>query len=188
MKYFLVSFAILLLGCSMPGVGELEERVDDVEAAAVYDDSDMIDRIDDVEGDVELLDERVTAIEYGDDPDITHDRPLHEAPTEESQVEKDLAISDIVGLQDSMDIMKTYLSDSIAVLDESLTNLVLSVDSLTMENDSLKVELEDLQDQIQSLSYTVDNMRYTGTTSTTTRGSTNGTSGRGGSTSDGGTR
>ncbi|MCD4775438.1 MAG: hypothetical protein K8S15_05220 [Candidatus Aegiribacteria sp.] len=191
MKYFLVSFVILLLGCSMPGVGELEERVDDIEAAAVYDDSDMIDKIDDVEGDVVLLDERVTAIEYGDEPDTTHGRPLHGTPTEETQVQKDLAISDIVGLQDSMDIMKTDLSDSITVLDESLASLVLSVDSLTMENDSLKVELEDLQDQIQSLSYTVENMRYTGTSSTSTRGSTSGTSGssggRGGSTSGGGT-
>lgn len=190
MKYFLVSFVILLLGCSMPGVGELEERVDDIEAAAVYDDSDMIDRIDDVEDDVELLDDRVTTIEYGDEPDITHGRPLHETPTEETQVQKDLSISDIVGLQDSMDIMKTDLSDTIAVIDESLASLVLSVDSLTMENDSLKVELEDLQDQIQSLSYTVENMRYTGTASTSSRGSTSGTGGSGGrssSTGGGGT-
>jgi chromosome segregation ATPase len=197
MKYFLVFFVILLLGCSMPGVGELEERVDDIEAAAVYDDSDMIDRIDEVEGDVEVLDERVTAIEYGDFSGAADDqgRRVHETGAVGMQVQKDLAISDIAGLQDSMDIMKTDLSDSITVLDESLANLVLSVDSLTMENDSLKIELEDLQDQIQSLSYTVENMRYTGTASTSTRGSTSGTGGSGGrggstggGTSGGGTR
>lgn len=171
MKYFLVSSVILLLGCSMPGVEELEERVDDIEAVAVYDDSDIIEQIDKLEDDVVIIDERVTAIEYGDFSGVTDEHGGR------VQIQKDLAISDIVGLQDSMDILKTGLSDSITVLDESFESLAFSLDSLTMENDSLKIELEDLQDQIQSLSYTVENMRYTGTTSTSTRGSTSGTSG-----------
>jgi uncharacterized protein (UPF0335 family) len=190
MKYFLVSSVILLLGCSMPGVEKLEERVDDIEAVAVYDDSDIIEQIDKLEDDVVIIDERVTAIEYGDFSNVVDEQGgrVHETAAGEVQIQKDLAISDIVGLQDSMDILKTGLSDSITVLDESLENIILSVDSLTMENDSLKIELEDLQDQIQSLSYTVENMRYTGTTSTSTRGSTSGTGDRGGSTSGSGTR
>ena len=187
MKYFLIFAVILLLGCDMPGVGELEERVDDLEATTAYDDSDMVDVIDEIESDIEILDERVTAIEYGEVSDITHTteqpRPAQDAPTQEDQVERIHAISDIDGLQDFMDDLSTSLSDSITVLDESIESLVLSLDSLTMENDSLRVDLEDLQDKVASLSYTVENMRYTGTGSSSSRDP--GTSGRGGSSGGG---
>ncbi len=194
MKYFLISAVILLLGCSMPGVGDLKERVDELEITAAYDDSDVNERIDEVKGDVEILDVRITAIESGGVSDITipdrEDRPDREIPEVETpEVEEViLTIADIEGLQDSIDVMKAGLSDSIAVLDESFGNMTLSMDSLILENDSLKIELEDLQDQISSLSYTVENMRYSGTESTSSRGGASGTGGRGGTTSSTGGR
>ncbi|NOQ21664.1 MAG: hypothetical protein GQ565_03295 [Candidatus Aegiribacteria sp.] len=171
MKYFLVFAVILLLGCNMPGVGELEERVDDLETTVAYDDSDLMEMIEEFGSDLETLDERLTAIEYGDEPGVRHARTSHETPAGEAQVQKLIAISDIRGLQDSMDV------------------LYLSLDSLTLENDSLRADLEDLQDKVASLSYTVENMRYTGTESGATRGGS-GTSGsgRGSSTSSGGIR
>jgi hypothetical protein len=186
MKYFVISAVILLLGCSMPGVGELEERVDSLETEAVYDDSDIIERVDQVEGDIEILDERVTVIEHLGMAEITqvtdtHTPPVREIP-EEVEVEKIIAVSDIAGLQDSMNVIRLGFTDSLAVLDESIVNLGLSIDSLTMENDSLKADMEDLQDQINSLSYTVDNMRYTATTSS----SSSGTPGRGTTSTGGG--
>lgn len=192
MKYFLIFAVIMLMGCDMPGVGELTERVDELETATAYDDSDIVDVIDDIEDDIEILDERVTAIEHGGVADIQPTeqlRPAQDTPSSEAQVEKILAISDIEGLQDTMDDLRASLSDSIIVLDESIEILVLSLDSLTMENDSLRVDLEDLQDKVASLSYTVENMRYTGTTSTSTRGGSSSTSGRssGGGSSGGST-
>jgi len=182
MKYFLVSAVIMLLGCSMPGVGELEKRVDDIEATASYDDSGLVDQIDNLKDDVTLIDERVTALEYGDISGAVdeHGSRIHPAP--EGEIQKELAISDITGLQDSMDVLRAGLSDSILALDESFDSLLITMDSLTVANDSLKIELADLQDKVESLSYTVENMRYTGTTSTSSRSSgSSGSGGRGGS-------
>jgi len=174
MRYFLIFAVILLLGCDMPGVGELEERVDDLESSTAYDDSDIVDVIDEIENDIDILDERVTAIEHGEVSDVTsittEIRTQPDIPADEDQDQKILSISDIEGLQDLMDDLSTSLIDSITVLDESIESLVLSLDSLTMENDSLRVNLDDLQDKVESLSYTVQNMRYTGTESGTTRG------------------
>ena len=192
MKYFLILVVILLLGCSMPGVGELEERVDDLEDATAYDDSDIVEQLYKLEEDIEIIDERVSSLESGDASDITHIttelRPPPDTPAPEPEIEKILVISDIEGLQDSLDILSTNLSDSITVIDESIELLVLSLDSLTMENDSLRVDLEDLQDKVASLSYTVENMRYTGTESGSTRGgssTSSGTTGRGTSSTTG---
>ncbi len=189
MKYFLISIVILLLGCSMPGVGELEERVDELEDITTYDDSDIVEQVYMLEGDIEIIDARVTALEHGDVSDITHvtTEPGTQADTP-PEVVKILVIADIEGLQDSLDILSTNLSDSITVLDESIELLVLSMDSLTMENDSLRVDLEDLQDTVASLSYTVENMRYTGTEAGSTRGGSGTSStGRGTSSTTGGT-
>ena len=184
MKYFLISVVILLLGCSMPGVGELEERVDELETTTTYDDSDIVEQVYMLEGDIEIIDARVTALEHGDVTDITHvTTEPGTQPDTPPEVVKVLVIADIEGLQDSLDILSTNLSDSITVLDESIELLVLSMDSLTMENDSLRVDLEDLQDTVASLSYTVENMRYTGTSSGTSSGTP--TEGRGSSTSGG---
>ncbi|MCD4700817.1 MAG: hypothetical protein K8S24_03075 [Candidatus Aegiribacteria sp.] len=186
MKYFLIFAVIMLMGCDMPGVGELTERVDELETTTAYDDSDIVDVIDDIEDDIEILDERVTAIEHGDIADIQPTeqlRPAQDTPSSEAQVERILAISDIEGLQDIMDDLSTSLIDSITVLDESIESLVLSLDSLTMENDSLRIDLEDLQDKVASLSYTVENMRYTGTTSTSTRSGSSSSSSSGGTSS-----
>ncbi len=183
MKYFLIFAVILLLGCSMPGVGELEERVDELEDVTAYDDSDIVEQVYKLEGDIEIIDERVTALEHGDVSDITHVTTELRTPPDtsdpEPEIEKVLVISDIEGLQDSLDILSTNFSDSITVLDESIELLVLSLDSLTMENDSLRVDLDDLQDRVASLSYTVENMRYAET------GSGSSTGGRSSSTSSG---
>ena len=191
MKYFLIIAVILLLGCEMPGVGELTERVDDLEDITVYDDSDIVEQVYKLEEDIEVIDNRLTAIEHGDVSDITavtsEPRTPRDTPVEEPEVEKILVIADIEGLAESMDLLNTNLSDSVAVLDESIESLVLSLDSLTMENDSLRADLEDLQSTVSSLSYTVENMRYTGTGSGGSGASSGGrgSSGSGGSTSGG---
>ncbi len=167
MKYFLIIAVILLLGCDMPGVGELSERVDDLEEVTAYDDSDIVEQVYKLEGDIEIIDERVSALEDGDVSDITRvptePRTPRDTPATEPEEEKILVIADIEGLQESMDLLSSNLSDSILVLDESIELLVLSLDSLVMENDSLRADLEDLQSTVSSLSYTVENMRYTGT-------------------------
>lgn len=170
----------------MPGVGDLEERMDDLETTTDYDDTGLVERVDEVEDDVEVLDERVTAIESGDISAVTSTDRTEDPANETREQEKvTLTISDIEGLQDSMDVLRTSLSDSIVVLDESFENLVLSVDSLTMENDSLKTELEDLKNQVTSLTHTVENLRYTGDTPSSSRGSSSETGGRGGTSSSG---
>ena len=174
MKYFLISVVILLLGCSMPGVGELEERVDELEDLTAYDDSDIVEQVYKLEGDIEIIDERVSALEMGGVAEI---REISiPDPDIEDEVEPEvlepviLTVDDIEGLQDSLDLLNTNLSDSITVIDESIELLVLSLDSLTMENDSLRTDLEDLQDTVASLSYTVENMRYTETGSVSSTG------------------
>ncbi len=185
MKYLLIFAVILLLGCDMPGVGELSERVDELEETTAYDDSDIVEQVYMLEGDIEIIDERVSSLEHGDVSDITHvttePRTPSDTPATEPEEEKILVIADIEGLQDSMDLLSTNLSDSILVLDESIGLLVLSLDSLVMENDSLRADLEDLQSTVSSLSYTVQNMRYTGTGES--GGSSGGRSSSGGSSS-----
>ncbi len=189
MKYILIFAVILLLGCDMPGVGELSERVDELEETTAYDDSDIVEQVYMLEGDIEIIDERVSALEHGDVSDITHvttePATTRDTPATEPEEEKILVIADIEGLQDSMDLLSTNLSDSILVLDESIELLVLSLDSLVMENDSLRADLEDLQSTVSSLSYTVENMRYTGTGSGSSGGSSGGRSSSGGSSSSG---
>jgi len=184
MKYFLISVVILLLGCSMPGVGELEERVDELETTTAYDDSDIVEQVYKLEGDIEVIDERVSALEMGDVAEI-REIPVHDTDVEDEDEPEVLeplilTIEDIEGLQDSLDLLNANLSDSITVLDESIELLVLSLDSLTMENDSLRVDLEDLEDKVASLSYTVENMRYTGTEGGATRGGSSSSSGTSG--------
>ena len=191
MKYFLVFAVILLLGCDMPGVGELSERVDDLEGTVAYDESDIVEQVYKLEGDIEIIDERVSALEMGGVAEI---REISiPDPDIEDEVEPEvlepviLTVDDIEGLQDSLDLLNTNLSDSITVIDESIELLVLSLDSLTMENDSLRTDLEDLQDTVASLSYTVENMRYTETGSGSSTGgrSSSGTTSSG-TTSSGG--
>ncbi|MCK5116423.1 MAG: hypothetical protein KAR44_07455 [Candidatus Aegiribacteria sp.] len=181
MKYFLVSVVILLLGCSMPGVGELEERVDELEDVTIYDDSDIVEQVYRLEEDIEIIDERVSALELGGVAEIREismpDPDLEDEVEPEVLEPLILTIEDIDGLQDSLDLLNTNFSDSITVLDESIELLVLSMDSLTMENDSLRADLEDLQDTVANLSYTVENMRYTGTEGGSTRGGSGTSSG-----------
>ena len=190
MKYLLIFAVIMLLGCDMPGVGELSERVDELEETTAYDDSDIVEQVYMLEGDIEIIDERVSALEHGDLSDITQvttePRTPRDIPVDEPEEEITLVIADIEGLQDSMDLLSTNLLDSILVLDESIELLVLSLDSLEMENDSLRADLEDLQSTVSSLSYTVENMRYTGSEAGATRDGSGTSSGGRGSSSTGG--
>lgn len=174
MKYFLVSAVILLLGCSMPGVGELEERVDDLEITAVYDDSDLVELIDELYVETGIIDERLTALESGDVAEIRDTSTPQRLPRDEIETLTpelpDLTIEDIEELQNSMDVMRIDLLDSISVRDGSIESMVLTLDSLTIENDSLRIGLAELQDQIESLTSTVENMRSSSTSSTSTSG------------------
>ena len=152
MKYFLISVVILLRLTHLHYMNGVGERVDELEDVTTYDDSDIVEQVYRLEGDIEIIDERVTALEHGDVSDITHvttePRTQPDTPAPEPEVAAVLVIADIEGLQDSLDILSINLSDSIAVLDESIDLLVISLDSLTMENDSLRVDLEDLQDTV----------------------------------------
>lgn len=179
MKYFIILAAILLAACKMPGVGELEERVDSIETATLYDDSELSGRVDIVEEGVEYLDERVTTLESGESTVIYEQpEPIGEEVREEIETPAPVSfgIGDVEGLQDSIDILNTdigIISDSIIVMNEGLSELTISVDSLILENDTLRTELSELQTEVADLRYTVNRMG-TGTTGGSTGGSTGG--------------
>ena len=185
MKYMVMTGAFLLLACSMPGVGELEERVDVLETSVSYDDSDLTDEFDQVFDYIEDLDERVTFLETGDISRITErsaqdrDVPGDIEPPEE----KIITISDVEGLEDSMNLF----TDSLTVIDESLKDVALSLDSLILENDSLKTELSSLRSEVANLRYTINHLGPSRSTSSTGGGTRPG-SGGSGDTGTGGTR
>jgi len=198
MRYLLVLITItVMVGCKAPGVGDLEERVDELETTAAYDDSDLVDRVDYVEDEVIILDERVTALELGGiaevpdiQPPVDASQPATPQPeTLPPEEPVEVNMEDIPGLLDSLTSMESAVYDSIGVLDSTVEELEMAMDSLSMENDSLRVQLEDLTETVQSLSYTVENMRYTGSTSSSSRGGTSSgsTGGRGGTSSSTGT-
>jgi predicted nuclease with TOPRIM domain len=173
MKYFLLIVAILMLGCSMPGVGELEERVDELESTAAYDDSDLVERVEYVEDEVIVLDERVTNLEMVgtvEVPDIhtpaTTTQQVVTQPEEQPEPVTGpepviMNIDDVEGLDDALGMLETSLRDSIQTLDGSLYQLTLRIDSLETENDSLKAQLDELSETVQDLSSTVSSLRST---------------------------
>lgn len=176
MRYLLVLAAVMMTGCSVPGVGELEERVDDLESSADFDTGELEDRIDELAERLETLDRQVSEPEAARVTETGEER-IMEPPT--------LSMEDIAGLTDSLNVMKTDISESVSRLDTTAVELALTVDSLSMENDSLRAELDELTETVQNLSYTVSNLRNSGTTSGSSRGSgsSSGTgSTRGGST------
>ena len=196
MKYLLLIPLLLLAACKMPGVGELEERVDDLETATVYDDSDLTERVEYVEEEVMVLDQRVSVLESGDPPhwDVTTpDSPgtSSQPPASQQTVPGnpplqdgvlEVGIMDVIGLQDSLENMKTAVFDSISMNGESIEALTLRMDSLKIENDSLKVQLEELKEEMEDLAGTVESLRYSGTSPggvSTRGGSTGGSSGGG---------
>jgi archaellum component FlaC len=207
MKYLLVLAAVLMMGCKMPGVGELEERVDELESTTVYDDSDLVDRVEYVEDEIVMIDQRVTSLEMGEVAQIPvmpeqGRPPVQEEGSDTTPVEQQVpAMEDIPGLIDRLDGIESAVFDSMTVLDGSLAelyttvedlsiavdSLTLGMDSLTVENDSLKVRMEELEETVQDLSYTVSSLRTSSTSSTSStggRGSTStSTGGRGGTTS-----
>ncbi len=185
MKLAVITGAFLLLACSMPGVGELEERVDVLETSVSYDDSELTDSFDQVFNSIEDLDERVTFLENGDislpaGPSAQdRDEPGEIEPPEE----KIITISDVEGLEDSMNL----ITDSLTVIDESLIEVVLSLDSLILENDSLKTELSSLRSEIANLRYTINHLGPSRSSSTGsgTRSGSDSSEGRGTSGSSG---
>jgi tetrahydromethanopterin S-methyltransferase subunit B len=199
MKYSLILVAILMVvGCKMPGVGELEERVDELETTAAYDDSDLVDRIEYVEDEMVILDQRVTSLETGEVAEVPHrvetvEDPARQEVTETPAEPLTVNMEDIPGLIDELNGMESAFMDSLSGMDGTVTEisafveeLTLTVDSLSMENDSLRVRLDELEETVQDLSYAVNSLR-TSTTSSSTggRGSTtsSSTGGRGGTTS-----
>jgi hypothetical protein len=191
-----VMMALMLFSCKAPGVGELEERIDELESSTAYDDSDLVDRVDYVEEEIVMLDERVTAIEMGEFVEIPEvpqqvQEPVQE-PTqieEPEQIPQELpppTMDDIPGLLDSLSYMEMSVYDSITVVGMSVDQLSLRLDSVSAENDSLRAELDELKETVQDLSWAVDNLRSTsssGSSGTGGRGSTSGGS-SGGSTGD----
>lgn len=177
MRYFLVLAAVIMTGCSVPGVGELEERVDELESEADFDAGELEARIDELAERLETLDRRVSA------PVTTEALETGE----ERMVEpRTLSMEDITGLTDSLDAVRTGFEESVARLDTTATELASALDSVSMENDSLRAELDELQETVQNLSYTVSNLRTSGTSSGSSRGGTSSSgtgSSRGGSSS-----
>ncbi len=156
MKLMVLTGAFLLLACSMPGVGELEERVDVLETSVSYDDFELADSFNQIFNNIEDLDERITFLETGDIslPVEPSAQDRDEPGDIEPPVEKIITISDVEGLEDSMNL----LADSLTVIDESLNEVVLSLDSLVLENDSLKTELSSLRSEIADLRYTINHL------------------------------
>ncbi|MBN2609109.1 MAG: hypothetical protein JXA64_08340 [Candidatus Fermentibacteraceae bacterium] len=206
MKYLLILAAVLMMGCKMPGVGELEERVDELESTTVYDDSDLVDRVEYVENEIVIIDQRVTSLEMGEVAQIPEmpeqgRPPVQEEGPDTTPVEQRVpAMEDIPGLLEHLDGMESAFFDSMTVLDVSLADLYATVedlsfavdsltmgmDSLSIENDSLKVRMEELEETVQDLSYTVSTLRTSSTSSTTStggRGTTSSSTGGRGSTS-----
>lgn len=205
MRYFLVLMVVMMMGCKLPGVGELEERVDDLETTAVYDDSDLEDRLDYVEEEIVILDMRVTSIETGGATGIpavpgqvTEPVQVHDPvtpPAEPSSID----LEDVTGLEEALEVLGASLDDSIAALggdimelDGSMEELVLQVETLSLRvdslesvNDSLGVQLEDLEETVQNLSYTVENLRNASSSSSSggRGGTSSSTGGRGGASS-----
>ena len=185
MKLIIMTGAFLLLACNMPGVGELEERVDVLETSVSYDHSELTDNFDQVFDDIEDLDGRVAFLETGaisrtTEPSVQErDVPGDIEPLEE----KIITISDVEGLEDSMNL----LTDSMTVIDESLNEVVLSLDSLILENDSLKTELSSLRSEVADLRYTINHLGPSRSSSSTGSGTRPG-SGSSGTSGTSGTR
>ena len=183
MKLVILTGAFLLLACNMPGVGELEERVDVLETSVSYDDSEFTDNLNEVFDDIEDLGDRVAFLETGDISRTT-ERSVQERDVSgdiEPSEDKVITISDIEGLEDSMNL----LTDSMTVIDESLNEVVLSLDSLILENDSLKTELSSLRSEVADLRYTINRI---GTSSSSSSSSSSGTRPSSGSSGTTGTR
>ena len=184
MKLIILTGAFLLLACNMPGVGELEERVDVLETSVSYDDSEFTDNFNQVFDDIEDLDGRVTFLETGDISRTTeHSVQDRDVSGDIEPSEKIITISDVEGLEDSMNL----LTDSITVIDESLNEVVLSLDSLILENDSLKTELSNLSSEVADLRYTINHLGPSRSSSSTGSGTRPG-SGSSGTTGTSGTR
>lgn len=176
MRYVFILAAVMMMGCSLPGVGELEERVDELESSEDYDTGELEERIDELAERLETLDRQVSA------PEVTEVSRTGEERTVEPTA---LSMEDIPGLTDSLDVIRTGISESAARLDTTATDLASALDSLSMENDSLRVELDELKETVQNLRYTVNNLGTSGTSSGSSRGGTSSgtSSSRGGTTS-----
>ncbi len=163
MRYFIVASVLMLVACSMPGMGEIEERMEELETTVTYDDSAVNDRLQELEGELADLEVLVTGMDidqFEGGPDSTGRTSSRPSPG--------VASADFEGLLESVDELTESLADvpdSIQALGRTLTDLddsliaaredieemVLQMDSLALENDSLRDELGSLEWQISDL-------------------------------------
>lgn len=176
MKYVaaIITVILLLVGCKMPGVGELEERVDALETESTYDDTELVDRIVDVEYDLAELSDKMDEMEMSGPPAQTGGQSGQQMQPQSTELQIP-AFDDIPGLQEALADMQSSISDTISQVGTSVEELNGTIEALTAENDSLRTQLEDLKETVDDLRYTVDNMGSSG----------GGSSGGGGSQSGG---
>jgi chromosome segregation ATPase len=188
MKYIVMCSILALAACSMPGVGELEERVDVLEGATGYDDTELVSRMDGLEEQYGALEDLLALpADYATDSTVHGERPSID-PAQILLLQETLT-----GLTDSLTLLRddlAYMTDSLSATSEALEEVGLAVDSLTAENEEMKSDLEDLQGALWSMQQTAqDEMSTSGRTGGTgdrgtgTGGGTSRGSGTGGGTS-----
>lgn len=163
MKYFIFTAALVLVACSMPGVGELEERVDALETGTSYDDTELNGRLAALEDQLEGLEDILAMpVDYGTDSTGQAMRPAID-PAQITRLQASLADltdsltvlgGDIKVLGDSIMVLNTGLgemTDSLAAVKTSLDEVTLAVDSLTIQNEELRTDLDDLEDEVASI-------------------------------------
>lgn len=163
MKYVaIVAVILLLVGCKMPGVGELEERVDDLETESSYDDTELVDRIVDVEYDLAELNDKMEDMELsGPSVQTVGEQSGQQVNTQPTELQVP-DFDEIPGLQEALAEMQSSISDTISRVGSSVEELNENITNLTTENDSLRVELEDLKETVEDLRSTVNNMGSSG--------------------------
>jgi len=163
-KVALVCSLMVLGACSMPGVGELEERVDSLEAVPAYDDSEIAGRMDSLEEQFLAL-EGLLALPADFGTDSTGHgaaRPSID-PSQILLLQEGLATmtdtlsalgGDLRTMGDSISALNgeiADLTDSLAASGEALEEIGIAVDSLTADNEAMKEDIEDLQGALWSI-------------------------------------
>jgi len=191
MKYFFVASVLMLVACSMPGMGEIEERMEELETTVTYDDSAVNDRIQELEGELADLEVLITGMDIDqfeggrDSTGRTSSRPspsMASADIEGLLESVDELTESLAGVPDSIQALGrtlTDLDDSLIAAREDIEEMVLQMDSLALENDSLRDELGSLEWQISDLRTQFDQIgARSGDASSGTRpGTEGGTSG-----------
>jgi hypothetical protein len=194
MKYFLFCSMLALVACSMPGVGELEERVGVLEESTGYDDTGLTARMDQLEQQYGALEDLLALpVDYATDstghggdvrPSIDPAQILLLQETLASLTDSLSAIGgDIRLMGDSISVLNENLADltdSLSVTSETLDEVGIAVDSLTAENVAMLSDIEDLQGELWSIQQAAqDEMGTSGRGSTGSGSRDSGTSGSG---------